>query len=164
MIISLVAAIGDNNKIGFEGKLPWKLLDDFANFKKLTTGHKIIMGRKTFQSIGRPLPNRENIIITNQPNFSAPGCRVVHSINEALVHVNNNEEVFVIGGGKIYSQTLPMANKMYLSHVQASVQADAFFPEFDPNDWKITYSQTFPENDRNEYPFTYNIYERKKPV
>lgn len=164
MTISIVAAIGENRKIGFEGKLPWKLLDDTAMFKKITLGHKIIMGRKTYESIGHPLPGRENIILTNHPDFSAPGCQIVLSLNEALEKVQKDEEVFVIGGGLIYNLALPLTQKMYLSHVDADVQADAFFPEFNSQDWIIIHTEHFLKNERNEFPFTYTIYERKSHV
>lgn len=136
--ISIIAAIGRNREIGKAGKLLWPIMDDLRNFKTVTMGKPIIMGRKTFESIGRPLPGRKNIVITRSPSFSVEGVVVTNSLSEALkaaqeaAQETGVEEIFVIGGGEIYQEALPLANHLYLTRIDASEpEADAFFPEYE---------------------------------
>ncbi len=144
--ISLIAAIGKNRELGYKNQLLWKIPDDLKRFKALTLGHTVVMGRKTFESIGRPLPNRTNIIITRDQSFSAPGCTIVHSLNGAIgvgadiirsteerriASAPTEAEIFIIGGEQIYEQALPLADKLYLTIIDAESQADAFFPNYD---------------------------------
>ena len=131
-IVSAIAAIGENRELGLNGKIPWHIPEDFKHFKKITTGHPVIMGRKTFESIGKPLPGRTNIIITRNTDFKAAGCIVVDSIKKAIEEAKkyNQEEIFVIGGGEIYKQALPYIDKLYLTVVKGSFEADAYFPDY----------------------------------
>ena len=130
--ISAVAAIGKNRELGKNGKLIWNIAEDMKHFKEITSGHAVIMGRKTYESIGRPLPNRTNIIITRNSDFTAQGCIVVQSIDEAISEAKkyDTQEVFIIGGGEIYKQAINLTNKLYLTIVNESAQADTFFPEY----------------------------------
>lgn len=139
MIISLIVAIAKNRAIGKDNKLLWYIPEDLKRFKKLTTGHAIIMGRKTFESIGKPLPNRTNVIITHDPVYRAEGCIVAHSIEEAIYKAKSfeNNEIFIIGGGQIFEQALPLADKLYVTILEKEYHdADSFFPEY-PNFKKI---------------------------
>lgn len=136
MIISLIAAMGRNRVIGKNNQLPWKLSADMKRFKELTLNKPVIMGRKTFESIGRPLPNRKNIVITRDKNYRADGCNVVHTAHEALKAAGGVPEAVVIGGAQIYSEFLQMANKLYLTFIDADFEGDAYFPEFGKNEWK----------------------------
>jgi len=130
--ISAVAAIGKNRELGKNGKLIWNIAEDMKHFKEITSGHAVIMGRKTYESIGRPLSNRTNIIITRNSDFTAQGCIVVQSIDEAISEAKkyDTQEVFIIGGGEIYKQAINLTNKLYLTIVNESAQADTFFPEY----------------------------------
>lgn len=163
MIISLIAAIGKNRELGFGNKLPWSLPDDLKRFKEITRGHPVIMGRKTFESIGKPLADRRNIVITHDKNYLPHGVDVVHSLEEAIKLSRatlDTDEVFVVGGGETYNLALPYANKMYLTHVETGVLSDAFFPEFDLNEWKISNEEFHPKDDKHLYDFTYKVYEK----
>ncbi|MGH8492933.1 MAG: dihydrofolate reductase [Moraxellaceae bacterium] len=141
--LALIAAVAENGCIGIDNKLPWYLPEDLKYFKAVTSGKPIIMGRTTFDSLGRALPNRTNIVITRNAGFTAPeGVRVVHSLEEAIMlaesvaHINGNDEVVVIGGAQIYAQALPRADRLYLTEVKKSVAGDAFFPAWEKSDWK----------------------------
>ena len=136
MIISLIAAIGKNNVIGVDNKLPWKLSADLKRFKAITSGKPVIMGRKTFESIGRPLPNRKNIIITGDKNYNADGCVVVHSSEEALNSAKGSEEIMIIGGEQIFREFLPKANRMYLTIIDKDFEGDAYFPKYNEDEWQ----------------------------
>ena len=161
MIVSLIAIMDRGRGLGFENKLSWHLPDDLKRFKATTKGHAIIMGRKTFESIGRPLPDRKNIIITRNTGYSAPGCILVHSIEEALKEAGDESEVFIIGGGEIYTLGLPYANKMYLTFVDAEIAADAHFPKFDEDEWNVITTETHAKDEKHPYEFTYKEYEKK---
>ena len=130
--ISLIAALSENRVIGNKGKIPWHIPEDLKRFKKLTLGHAIIMGRKTYASIGKPLPNRTNIIITRDPHFLAQNCTVVHSLKEAIDEAKRVSpgEIFIIGGGEIFAQALPFADKLYLTVVTGQFEGDAIFPDY----------------------------------
>jgi len=135
MSINIIAAIGPNNIIGNKGKLPWHIPDDLKRFKKLTLDHPVIMGRKTYESIGRPLPNRENIVITSQKNYSAPGCSTFSSLKEAL-NKYAESDIFIIGGAKIYKQAMPFADHLYITEIKIPAEGDVYFPEYDKNEWR----------------------------
>lgn len=136
MIISLIAAVGKNKVIGVDNRLPWKLSADLKRFKTITSGKPVVMGRKTFESIGKPLPNRTNIIVTRDKNYKANGCVVVHSAEEALRVSRGSEEIMIIGGEQIFKEFLPLANKLYLTIIDKDFEGDAYFPEYNKNDWK----------------------------
>lgn len=135
--VTLIAAMAENRVIGREGRIPWHLSDDLRRFKRLTTGHTIIMGRKTWDSLGRALPGRENVVVTRQRGLQAPGATVVGSLDEALRHAQarGDAEAFVIGGGEIYREALPRADRLELTLVHAAFEGDARFPEIDPAEW-----------------------------
>ncbi|MFH1181121.1 MAG: dihydrofolate reductase [bacterium] len=150
MIISIIAAIGNDRVIGKNNKLPWNLPEDMEHFKKLTMGKPVIMGQRTFESIGRPLPERKNIILSRDDNFQTSGCLVAKSIDEALEAARETKaaEVMIIGGESVYVQFLPLADKMYLTVVEGDFEGDAYFPEFSYNEWKET-----ERVDNNGYSF-----------
>ena len=129
--VSLIAALAKNRVIGIENRLPWRLPEDLAHFKALTLGHPIVMGRKTFESLGRPLPGRRNIVITRNPDYRPPGCETAPSIPAAIDLCEEAQEIFFIGGAELYKQVLPLVDRMYLTEVQIEAQGDAWFPEFD---------------------------------
>ena len=137
-MISLIVAASANNVIGVAGELPWHLSDDLKRFKALTMGKPIVMGRKTYESIGRALPGRQNIVITTQSEYSAPGCDVVASLGGAIAAVTESDEIMVIGGGEIYQLFMPIAQRIYMTRVATDVQGDTFFPEIDPAIWRET--------------------------
>lgn len=161
MILSLILAIGKNNEIGFGNKLPWHLPDDLKRFKETTREHSVIMGRKTYESIGRLLPERKNIIITRDKSYRAEGAVIVSSIEEAIKECENEDEAFVIGGGEICKLALPYASQMYLTHVDTELPADSFFPEFDQKEWRVTSEEFHSKDEKHLYDFTFKRYERK---
>ncbi len=165
MQISIIAALTDNYVLGKDNKLIWHLPDDLKNFKRLTSGHPIIMGRKTFESLGKPLPNRTNIVITRNSDMHLTGCLVAHSLKEALQMAQNTgcEVVFVIGGGEIYHQTLPLANVLYLTHVHTTLAGDAFFPQFAPEEWEKTESIHHPVDEKHAFSFEIATWKRRLP-
>lgn len=144
-MISIIVAIGENNEIGIENKMPWDIKDDLALFKKITLKHKVIMGRKTYESIGRLLPDRENLIV---------GKDYVKDISSLLKYKNTDEEVFVIGGSLIYEYFMPYAKRLYISHIKGKFKADKFFPQINYNNFKVIYTKKYEQ-------FTFKIYERK---
>lgn len=160
MILSTVIAFGENRGIGFGNNLPWNLPDDLKRFKEITRGHTVIMGRKTYESIGRLLPERKNIIITRDNSYEVPGGIVVHTFEEAISQCQSEDEVFVIGGGEILKIALPYLNKMYLTHVNATVPADSFFPEFNADEWKIASEEYHPKDENHAFDFTFKVYEK----
>jgi dihydrofolate reductase len=143
VIISLIAAIGKNRELGLNNKLLWHLPEDFKIFKKETMGHTLLMGRKTFESIGKPLPGRTTIVLTRDRAFSHQGVSVAHSPEEALSLVKQDEELFVCGGAEIYKLFLSRADRLYLSYVDFSGEADAFFPEFEKSQWRVEREESF---------------------
>ena len=149
-----------NRLIGVDNTLPWRLSADLQNFKKLTSGNAIIMGRKTWDSLGRPLPNRKNIVITRDNSFSAEGAIIVHSIEDAI-KAAEDMDAYVIGGGQIYTIALDMADEMILTHVNTEVQGDAWFPEFNQDQWTVAENEEFPADEKNEYSFSVKKYVRK---
>ncbi|MGY5850013.1 dihydrofolate reductase [Salegentibacter sp. F14] len=160
-MLTMIAAAAENNALGKENDLVWHLPDDFKRFKKLTTGHHIIMGRKTFESFPQPLPNRTHIIITRNKNYKAEGAIVVHSLEKATEIAKADPQAFIIGGGEIYRLALPLANKIELTRVHADFEADTFFPDIDENQWKLINQKFHPSDDNHKYAFTYLTYERR---
>lgn len=160
--VILIAAAAENNALGKDNKLLWHLPDDFKRFKKLTTGHKIIMGRKTFESFKKPLPNRVHIIITRDRNYKVDfaDCMVVHSLKEAMKLVENDSISFIIGGGEIYEQGEEYANKIELTRVHGTFEADTFFPEIDNNSWTLIAEEFHSKDEKHKYAFTYLTYNR----
>ncbi len=167
MIISMIAALGENRVIGKDNDLVWHLPDDMAYFMRTTTGHHVIMGRKNYESIPekfRPLPRRTNIIMTRQKAYEAPGAFVVHNLDEALkmASTNGESEAFIIGGGEIYKLGLAKADVLYLTEIKASFDGDAFFPEVDFEKWEEISRVHHPADDRHKYAFDFVIYHRTK--
>lgn len=161
--ISLVAAMAKNRVIGVDNQLPWHLPADLKHFKALTVGKPIIMGRKTFCSLGKPLPNRTNIIITHQKDFVAPGCVVCHSIDTALKHVQPCDEVMIIGGANIYQQFLPLAHRLYITYVDVELAGDSYFPDFSFERWRLMSNEQHLADERNAYNYAFTLYERVLP-
>ncbi len=162
----MIVGASDNGVIGKANALPWYLSRDLKNFKEVTTGHTVIMGRKTFDSIfarlGKALPNRKNVIITTQTDFQAPAeCIVVHSLDEAL-EKTKGEEVFVIGGETIYRLALPLADRLYLTRIHAQIEGEVKLPEINFSEWNLISEEVWPKDEKNEYDATYQIYERKR--
>ncbi len=161
-MISIIAAIGKNNELGKENKLLWSLPADMKHFKDTTSGHTVIMGRKTFESIGKALPNRKNIVITRDTNFKSEGTEIAHSLEEALEKTNTGEEVFVIGGGEIYKQAINIANKLYITHIEnEDKEADSFFPIIDKEIWQETKKEEYKKDDKNPHDYSFVEYEQK---
>ncbi|MDO7742485.1 MAG: dihydrofolate reductase [Pedobacter sp.] len=161
MIISIVVAIAENNAIGKENKLLWHLPADLRHFKEVTTGHTIIMGRKTYDSVGKPLPNRRNIVITRKSGLEIPGVEVVHTLEEALVLCDEDKEVFIGGGAEIYKMAMSLTDKIYLTVVKGIFDADTFFPEIDANKWEETESISFEPDEKNAFGYTFSTLIRK---
>jgi dihydrofolate reductase len=161
-MISIIVAASTNNVIGVGGELPWKISDDLKRFKALTMGKPIVMGRLTWESIGRPLPGRQNIVITRQSDFSANGCDVVASPAAALTVAGDAEEIMIIGGSQIYDLFLPKAGRLYLTRVQTEIDGDAFFSSISEVDWTLVDSESHEASDANEFAFDFSTYERKE--
>ncbi len=160
-MITLIAAAAENNALGKDNDLLWHLPEDFKRFKQITSGHNIIMGRKTFESFPKPLPNRTHIIITRQEEYLVEGCLVVHSLEEALEIAPQNEEVFIIGGAQIYEQALPFADKIDLTRVHIELDADAFFPEFNTSEWNLVFSENHFKDEKHQFDYTFETYLKK---
>ena len=163
MKLTIVVAVADNGVIGQKNKLPWHLPADLRHFKSTTMGKPILMGRKTHESIGRPLPGRLNIVLTTQPDYLAEGCRVVHSIDEAieLVEGEGGDEVMVIGGAKLYEEALPRADRIQLTRVHADFAGDTWFPELEASDWMEIASEQRQADTDNAYACTFVTLERR---
>lgn len=153
--ISLIAAMAKNRVIGINNTLPWHLPADFRHFKRVTMGKPILMGRKTYESIGHPLPGRTNIVITGNSDYRAEGCEVVNSINEALSLTSDEAEVMVIGGASFYQQTLPIAQRIYLTIIHHEFEGDAHFVEFDDSEWHEVERIDFDPDEQNRYPYSF---------
>lgn len=159
-MISIVAAVSENGVIGRDGGLPWRLPADTKFFKELTSGHTVVMGRRTWDEIARPLRHRRNIVITRNPAWSAEGAERAGSLTAALELAGSEAQIFVIGGAEIYRQALPIADRMYLTHVHATVEGDTWFPDWDPADWRLESEQHVAADDRNAHGFTIREYVR----
>lgn len=160
-MISIIVAIAHNNVIGASNSLIWHISEDLRRFKAITTGHPVIMGRKTYESIGRPLPNRTNVVITRQADFAVEGCTVVHSLQEAIALFPENEELFIIGGGQIYAEALPLAKRIYLTEVDADYEGDTNFPQWDRSEWNLIEEETFLRGEKFDKPFAFLTYEKR---
>jgi len=163
MKIALIAAVANNHVIGAENRLLWHLPADLKHFKELTMGHTIIMGRKTYESIGRLLPGRRSIVITRNSEYKAEGCEIAGSLQAAFAMVEKNHCAFVIGGAEIYEQTInhPYARVLYITRVFATFEGDAFFPDVDPSRWKLTSREDHKADEKNPYNYTYLVFKRK---
>lgn len=159
-IISFVVAMTDDRVIGRGNDLPWHIPDDMAHFKRLTLGKPVIMGRRNYESIGRPLPQRHNIVMTRQQDYTAEGCTVVHGVDEALAACGDADEIMVIGGQEIYRAFMPLANRLYLTIVHAEIEGDTWFSSFDPGDWIEHDRVERGVGPRTPYPLTYLQLER----
>ncbi len=159
-ILSMIVAHADNRVIGKDNDMPWHLPADLAYFKKTTLGKPIIMGRKTFESIGRPLPGRKNIVISRDSAYSAEGVEVVSSVDAALTLVDDVEEVMVIGGGAIYKHCLPSADRLYITHIDANIAGDTYFPAYDLKSWQRVESEVRPADEKNQYSLNFSVYQR----
>jgi dihydrofolate reductase len=159
MIVSIVVAISENNVIGKDNKLLWYLPNDLKHFKEITTGHTIIMGRKTFESVGKPLPKRRNIIITRQ-DITIEGCEVVNSIEAALSLAKDEQEVFITGGAEIYKQSLHLTDRIYLTIVYKKFEGDSFFPEINRQQWKEVFREDHQPDEKNSLPYSFITLER----
>lgn len=161
MPIYIIAAMDRNRVIGNSGSLPWRLPADLKHFKEITINHTVIMGRKTHESIGRRLPERRNIVISGRGSLIAPGCLIVPSFEAAMKNVFPSEIVFCIGGSRVFQDALPLAEKMYLTEIDADIGGDTFFPEFDRSEWREVSRETHGSDEKNQYPYDFVLYERK---
>jgi dihydrofolate reductase len=157
----LIAASSQNNALGKDNKMIWHLPNDFKRFKQITTGHYIIMGRKTFESFPKPLPNRTHIVITRQKDYAPEGCIVVNSLEEALAACPENEDRFIIGGAEIYKLSLPVIDRIELTRVYGDFEADAFFPEINSDEWELVKEEPHGIDEKHEYAFSFQTFERK---
>lgn len=161
-MIILVAATAENNALGKDNDLPWHLPDDFRHFKQLTSGHHIIMGRKTFESFPSSLPNRTHIVISRQPDYNPEGCIVVSSLQEAYNRVPEGEDAYVIGGGQIFALAMADADRIELTRVHTEIEADVFFPEIDFDQWTLSREAWHAADDRHAFAFTFQTWERNR--
>ena len=159
-MVSIIAAVAANGVIGDRNALLWHISEDLKHFKALTTGHPVVMGRKTWESLGRPLPNRKNVVITRQ-RIDIPGCRVAHPLAGAVELFSESEEVFVIGGAQIYAEALPLADRFYLTRVLHDYEGDTRFPEWDAAAWRLVSSERFERGEKYPWPFVFECYERR---
>jgi len=162
-MISFVVAMDKNRIIGKNNQLPWHLPADLKFFKQVTMGHPIIMGRKTFESIGKPLPGRENIILTRNEDYRAEGCKVIHTVAEIKqIEEETQGEVCVIGGAEIFKEAFPMADRLYITWIEEEFEGDTYFPEFDEKEWNVISKEQGPQDEKNPYLYYFVIYERRK--
>lgn len=163
MHLSIIVAIGEGNVIGSKNGLPWYLPADLKHFKQLTTGHVIIMGRKTFESIGKPLPNRTNIVLARETDYHPEGCIIAHSLDEvfALSAVKNDSESFIIGGGEIFRQTIDKAHTLYVTEIHYRFEGDIYFPVIDATMWTEVAHERGIQDEKNLYEYYFVIYERR---
>ena len=159
MAIAIISATSENNVIGKDNDLPWYLPADLAHFKNLTSGKHIVMGRKTYESVGRPLPNRTNIVVSRNPDFIAAGCETASSLSDAIKKTGG-KDLFVCGGSEIYKQALEVADIMYLTRIHAVVEGDTYFPDFNDSLWTIVERKDFLPDDKNKYSYSFITYKR----
>ncbi|UUO06639.1 dihydrofolate reductase [Blastopirellula sp. J2-11] len=161
MTVSLIVAASQNNVIGRSGDMPWRLSADLQRFKKLTMGHSIVMGRKTYESIGRLLPGRQTVIVTRQTDYAVAGAVIAANVAEALKTPSTSGEIFVVGGGEIYAQAIDLADQIYLTRVQTTIaDGDTFFPALDQDNWERVEATDFPADEKNDYTTTFEIWRR----
>lgn len=158
--LSLIVAMAKNRIIGANGKIPWHLPNELQLFKSVTMGHHIIMGRKTYESINRLLPGRTTVIVTRQKNYSIPGAKIAHTLDEAVALCAGDSEIFVIGGGELYRAAMPRADRLYLTVVDAEPVGDTRMPEFDPAQWRISSTQRYTKDERHAHDYRFEIHDR----
>ena len=156
----MIVAASTNNVIGVDGDLPWHLSEDLKKFKAITMGKPMIMGRATYESIGRALPGRRSIVMSRQPGFAAEGCEIVSSVDEALDAAGDVEEVMIIGGGKIYSEFLPLTSCIYLTRVDTTIEGDTWLPELAEDEWNLLESDSYPASEERAYGFSFEVWVR----
>ena len=161
---SLVVAVARNGVIGRDNQLPWRLPNEIAYFKLVTMGHAVVMGRRTWESIGKPLPGRRNIVVTHKRDYQASGCTVVHSLDQAWEAARGADEVCVIGGTTLFEESLAVADRIHYTEVEADVEGDTFFPPFDRGEWTEVEVTRHPSDERHAYPFRVLILDRRKPA
>jgi dihydrofolate reductase len=160
-MITIIAAIAQNNALGKDNKLIWHLPADLKRFKQVTLHHHIIMGRKTFESLGKPLPNRTTIIITRNKNYNAKGCLVVNSLEKAIEAAKSDANPYILGGAEIYAQAIKIADKLDITYVHHTFEADAFFPEINTDIWEEVYREDLKADEKNKYNYSFVTYQRK---
>ncbi len=160
----MIAAMARNRVIGIDNAMPWHLPAEMGHFRRSTIGKTVLMGRKTFESLGRPLKDRRNVILTRNVDYAPDGCEIVHSLDEALTRyaASKDDELVIIGGAELYKQFLPHADKLLLTEVDADIDGDAYFPEFDPAEWLLVHYEPFPKDEKNSYSFQIQTYVRKQ--
>lgn len=159
-MISIIVAIAKNGVIGDKNTLLWHLREDMIHFRTITSGQPVVMGRKTYDSIGRPLPKRTNVVITRDTELQIEGCTMAHSLTEAVEMFDSSEEVFIIGGAQIYNQAMPLADRLYLTIIDKEYEGDSSFPEIDYNSWRQISCEKFERGEEFEYPFSFITLER----
>jgi len=161
--IAIIVAIAENNAIGLNNKLLWHIKDDMKRFKKITSGHTVIMGKRTFESLPiRPLPNRRNIVLTDQPDEKIEGCSMAYTIDDILNQCDPNQVNFVIGGASVYRQLMPLADRLLITRVHEDFEGDVFFPEIDRSEWDLVHSEPGPPDPENRFDYTYEEFRRKR--
>ena len=161
MQLSIIVAMDKNRLIGANDDLPWRIPSDLKNFRRITMGKPILMGRRTHESIGRVLPGRENIVLTKNKNYVAEGCTVKNTLDEVYSYCDNEDELFVMGGAILYSQTLIVARRLYITEIDASVSGDTFFPEYSRAEWEETARENYKADEENEFDYSFTILKRK---
>ena len=161
MKLSLIAAVSRNNVIGKDNKMPWHLPADLQFFKTTTLGKPIIMGRKTWESLGRILPGRRHIVVTRNKDYTAEGVEIIHSTDAALKQASNVDEAVIIGGAHLYGEMLPHADRLYLTEIDAEFEGDTFFPEWNKEEWEVVSSETHPADEKNSFPYRFVVYDRR---
>lgn len=161
-MLSHIVAASENNVIGSKNELPWKLSNDFAYFKNKTWGMPVIMGRKSYESLKKSLPGRINIVVTNKTDWQPKDVFVVNNINDAIAKAeeSNIKEIFIIGGGEIFKQTIDIISRIYMTRVHANIEGDTFYPEIKKDTWKLVSEQSFPADDKNNYAYTFEVWEK----
>ncbi len=164
MKLFIIAAVANNNVIGQNNRLIWHMPNDLKHFKNLTNGHTLIMGRKTFESIGKPLPGRKIIVVTRQKNYDAQGCTVVESLKDAICEAKKDGEVYIAGGGEIYRQVINLhqTRRIFLTRIYANFEGDSFFPDIDEDKWELIDLEKHNADEKNPYPYAFLTYKRKK--
>jgi len=162
-MLSIIVAMSEDRVIGRHGTLPWHLPADLKRFKALTMGHAIIMGRKTFESIGKPLPGRTSIVLSRSMTLRVEGARTAHDLEEAISHAPNDAEVFIIGGSEVFAAALPMADRMYLTLVHTTIpDGDVYFPPFDDSEWNLVHEEPVAADEKNAHAMTFRTYEKRQ--
>ena len=161
MKLSLIAAVSRNNVIGKDNKMPWHFPADLQFFKTTTLGKPIIMGRKTWESLGRILPGRRHIVVTRNKDYTAEGVEIIHSTDAALKQASNVDEAVIIGGAHLYEEMLPLTDRLYLTEIDAEFEGDTFFPEWNKEEWEVVSSETHPADEKNSFPYRFVVYDRR---